>query len=184
MGKSSVNSAPTRYSRVSRYLHWGMALLFVWQFATVGARVLFPESMLDELLWGTHRPLGALLMLLVLVRLVWALLERSSRPPALNAAARFGHLALYALMVVVPLIGLIRQYGSGRAFSPFGIPLMPGFEGDRIEWMTALGSNFHGLLGWTLLVLIVGHAGMAIWHRRAGDQDALARMAPRLVRIR
>ena len=58
------------------------------------------------------------------------------------------------------------------------------FEGDRIEWMTALGSNFHGLLGWTLLVLIVGHAGMAIWHRRAGDQDALARMAPRLARTR
>lgn len=184
MGKSSIDSAPPLYSRVSRYLHWGMAILFAWQFSSVGTRVLLPDSALDELLWSTHRPLGALLMLLVVVRLVWALLERGTRPPALNAAARFGHLALYALMVMVPLIALLRQYGSGRAFSPFGIPLMSGFEGDGIEWMTALGSNFHGLLGWTLLALTVGHAGMAIWHRRVGNQDVLVRMAPRLARTR
>ena len=34
-------------------------------------------------------------------------------------------MALYLLMWAVPAIALLRQYGSGRAFAPFGIPLWP-----------------------------------------------------------
>ncbi|MFQ3789984.1 hypothetical protein [Halomonas sp. A29] len=32
--------------------------------------------------------------------------------------------------------GLLRQYGSGRAFEHFDIPLMAGFEGE-VAWMVA-----------------------------------------------
>ncbi|MDX5503091.1 MAG: cytochrome b/b6 domain-containing protein, partial [Halomonas sp.] len=74
-------------------------------------------------------------------------------------------------------LALLRQYGSGRTFEPFGIPLMPGFEGE-IEWMVAPGSLFHGVLGWVLLALIVGHVAMVMWHRRQG-QDVLGRMLVR-----
>lgn len=173
-----MNAPATHYGRFTRFLHWGMAALFAWQFITVGAHVLVPDSALDEALWATHKVNGALLMLLAIVRLAWALLDLPRRPPAVNAAATLGHLSLYLLMISIPAVALIRQYGSGRAFAPFGIPLMPGFEGE-IEWMTAVGGIFHGLLGWTLLVLIVGHVGMAIWHRRSGDEDVLVRMAGR-----
>lgn len=179
-----MDSTVAHYSRLSRHLHWGMAALFTWMFITTGVRALLPDSALEDALWPTHRPLGALLMLLVVVRLVWALVERSRRPASVSLAASLGHKALYALMVAVPALALLRQYGSGRAFSPFGIPLMPGFEGDAIEWMTAAGSNFHGLLGWTLLALAVGHAVMAIWHHRAGGEEVLARVMPRLARGR
>lgn len=165
----------TRYGRLSRALHWAMAALFAWQFASVGARVLLPDSPLDEFLWATHKPLGALLLMLGLLRLAWALWEHPRRPAALNGAARLGHLALYALMLAIPALALLRQFGSGRAFSPFGLPLMPGFDGE-IEWMTALGSALHGLLGWTLLVLLVGHITMALLHGRLGGQPVLRRM--------
>ncbi|WP_338066158.1 cytochrome b [Billgrantia endophytica] len=171
--------ATSHYGRFSRYLHWGMAALLAWQFATTGARVLAADSALDEFLWSTHRSMGALLLLLVVIRVLWALVDRANRPPAVSRAATLGHLALYALMVIVPSLALLRQFGSGRAFSPFGIPLMSGFEGESIEWMTAAGSLFHGVLGWTLLALIVGHIGMVLWHRRAGDQDVLGRMVVR-----
>lgn len=173
----------TRYGRVSRTLHWGMAALFAIQFLTAGVHFAFPDTALEAAVWGAHKPLGALLMLLVMLRLVWALVDHGRRPPSINLVASLGHLALYALMVAVPLVALLRQYGSGRAFAPFGIPLMPGFEGE-VEWMTALGGIFHGLLGWVLLALVVGHAAMAIWHRRAGDEDVLARMAPHAARGR
>ncbi|MCE8021687.1 cytochrome b [Halomonas sp. MCCC 1A11036] len=166
------------YGRVNRYLHWGMALLLAWQFTTTSVRVLLSDTALDELLWSTHRPTGFLLLALVVVRVAWAFASRASQPPALSAAARLGHLTLYGLMLVVPSVALLRQYGSGRAFEPFGIPLMPGFEGERIEWMVAAGSLFHGVLGWTLLALIVGHVAMVVWHRRNG-QDVLPRMLVR-----
>lgn len=47
-----------------------------------------------------------------------------------------------------------------------------------IEWVTAVGGIVHGLLGWGLLALIVGHLGMAILDRRMPGEDVLARMAP------
>ncbi|WP_104203304.1 cytochrome b [Billgrantia saliphila] len=173
-----MNESATHYGRVTRYLHWGMAALFVWQFASAGAHALLPDSALDEFFWPTHKLTGTLLMALAIVRLAWALIERHRRPPSVNLAATVGHLTLYALMIVIPAVALLRQYGSGRAFSPFGLPLMPGFEGE-IEWMTALGSLVHGLLGWTLLALVVGHVAMAVAHRRLGQQDVLKRMVVR-----
>ncbi|MDN3555782.1 cytochrome b [Halomonas maura] len=167
------------YGRISRLLHWGMAALFAFQFVTAGVHFAFPDTALEVAVWGAHMPLGALLMLLVVVRVLWAVIDRPQRPSALNRAATLGHLALYALMVGVPVLALLRQYGSGRAFAPFGVPLMPGFEGEEVEWMTALGGLLHGELAWALLALIAGHVGMVLWHRRMGGQDVRGRMTAR-----
>ncbi|RFA27040.1 cytochrome B [Alkalilimnicola ehrlichii] len=171
---------PERYGSVSRFLHWSMALLLIWQLATAVARILVKDSALDEFLWGTHRPVGALLMTLVLIRIAWALTNRRQRPAAVSLMARLGHVGLYALLFFVPAFALLRQYGSGRAFSPFGIPLMPGFEGERIEWMLIPANLFHSWFGWLLFALIAGHIVMVFVHRhRAGDTDVLPRMLGR-----
>lgn len=171
-----MHDSRERYGSVSRALHWGMALLILWQFLSVGARVLFEDSALDEFMWATHKPLGALLLLLVVVRIAWALSHRARRPAPVSAPAKWGHVALYAFLFAIPALGLLRQYGSGRAFEPFGIPLFRGFDG-RIDWMVEAGHWFHSSLGWTLMVLVVGHIAMAVWHRKRAEQvDVLPRM--------
>lgn len=165
------------YGRVTRILHWIMAILLAWQFTSALAHFLAEDSALDELLWGTHKSVGFLLMLLIVIRVLWALLNLRHRPPAISAAARVGHVVLYLLMILVPLVALMRQYGSGREFSPFGIRLMPGFdESLKIKWMTDLGSNFHSLLGYVLLVLALGHIAFAIKHYFAGERHITNRM--------
>jgi len=166
----------TRYGSVSRLLHWSMALIMAWQFATAGAHWLLEDTAIEKFLWGTHKTVGLLLIVLVLVRAAWSLLNRGHRPHHLSVMARLGHLALYALMVFVPLIALLRQYGSGRAFEPLGLPLMPG-TGQKVEWMMTPANLLHGWLGWLLLVLIIGHIVMVFVHRsRPEDEDVLARM--------
>ncbi len=92
--------------------------------------------------------------------------------------SRFLHWGMAdGLMFVVPIIALIRQYGSGRAFEPFGIPVFSRFESDEIEWMTDLGGPLHGELGWGLFALIAGHIFMTYWHRRHPNHtDVLPRM--------
>ena len=110
------------------------------------------------------------------MRAGWNLLNRHNRPPSVNRAAAVGHAVLYALMFLIPFIGLVRQYGSGSEFSAFGMPIMAGFEAEKIQWMIDLGRNFHSLLGWTMLVLIVGHIGMAIVHYLCGNPQVLRRM--------
>ena len=149
-----------RYGAISRLLHWGMALLFAWQFTS-----------------ATAHPVGVLLLTLVVLRAIWALANASRRPPSVSVMAKLGHLVLYGLMMVIPTIALIRQYGSGRSLEVFGFTLMSGFEGEEITWMTDLGGLLHGELGWTLLALIVGHIVMAILHRKLTHHDVLTRMA-------
>jgi len=167
-----------RYGTVSRVLHWGMAVVIVWQLLTVLARLLFDdESALYGFFWGTHRETGLLILLLVSLRGIWALLNVPRRPASVSLPAKLGHIVLYLLMIGIPSLALLRQYGSGRPFEPWGIPLMPGFEGDSIDWMTTPASLFHSWAGYLLFALIIGHVAMAIWRRRdPNKQDVLSRM--------
>lgn len=177
MSSIQLCDTPERYGFVSRVLHWGMALVLLWQFTSVVIHVLFEKTAVDKFFWGTHKSVGALLMVVILLRVLWALANLPRRPPAVSAWSITGHIALYLLMFAIPFIALLRQYGSGKAFSPFGISLMQGFdETNKIEWMIDLGSNFHGLLGWTLLVAALGHAAAALWHYLRGDRYILERM--------
>jgi len=166
-----------RYGRVSRAFHWGMSVLLGWQFASALAREFLEDTALEQFLWSTHPPMGFLIFVLLVLRAVWAVSQRAHRPPSVHWLALTGHITLYLFTFLVPFIALLRQYGSGRAFEPFGIPLFSGSEGERIDWMVSLGSLLHGELGWVLLALIIGHIGMAVWHRQAADQtDVLPRM--------
>jgi len=170
-----------RYGLVSRVLHWGMTLLLAWHFFGATCRVLLGrDSALATFVFsGTHRATGALLFTLIILRLLWVFIERRRRPAyaenLTGRLARIGHATMYALLFLVPALGLMRQYGSGRAFAPFGIPLMDN-TGVRIDWMMAPANAVHGLLGWLLLTLVLGHVVMALVHHYHMKDDTLRRM--------
>ena len=111
---TSICDSTSKYGLITRVLHWGMALLFAWQFTSALAHMLFEDTAIDEFFWGSHKPVGLVLMVLIIIRALWGLLNLKRRPPADSMAARLGHLALYVLMLVVPAVALFRQYGSGR----------------------------------------------------------------------
>ncbi len=48
----AVMDSSSRYGLVSRALHWGMALLFVWQFSSAAARVWLENTAIEGFLWG------------------------------------------------------------------------------------------------------------------------------------
>lgn len=176
------SDTPQAYGVVSRAFHWSMALLFVWQFAGILIGVVADKTPIADFFGSTHKSIGLVLLILVCLRGLWGLMNIRNRPGRaptfLGRAATMGHATLYLLMFVVPALAMLRQYGSGRAFAPFGIPLMEGFE-EKIPWMIAPASALHGLLGWILLALIIGHIAMVFVHRFAWNDSVLPRMAGR-----
>lgn len=177
-----LRDTPERYGLVSRALHWSMAALFAWQFLGVAVRsVVAEDSAPDHFFHATHSPFGFLLFLLVLIRVLWTLTSRKTRPAydrgPLGIAARAGHAALYALMIVVPLLALLRAYGTGRGLNAFGLAQIIPATGERIGWLVAPASALHGPLAWTLLVLIGGHIAMVFVHRGLLRDNVLAKMA-------
>ncbi|WP_372238759.1 cytochrome b [Neisseria meningitidis] len=116
-------------------------------------------------------------MTVITLRIVWAVANRAKRPQSDSKAAAAGHGILYLLMLAVPVIGMIRQYGSGP-LKVFGVEVMQGSP-EKIEWMANLGNTFHGNLGWLLFAAVVGHVAMIVVHRVQG-RDVLCRMTGRV----
>ena len=176
---------PQRFGLISRGLHWAMALLLVWQFAGMVAKVtLGKDAALTSVLAGAHAHVGLLLLVLAVLRCLWGWANKGRRPRhgagVMGAAAGLGHLALYTLMLVVPFLAMLRMLGNNRPFNWFGvIPLNDG-QGEKVEWMVAPASAVHGLLGWVLLVLIIGHMLMVLVHRYLWKDDVAQRMLGRM----
>lgn len=161
-----------RYGIISRLLHWTMAAGFAFMLFTV---IMWKTNEEYFSLMAYHKSVGFLLAVLIVIRLVWAAMNLTKRPPS-NLVAKLGHLALYGLMLAVPFIGLLRQYGSAKgSLAVFGVEVM-GKAPEKVEWMAQLGNAAHGKLGFILFVLAIGHIGFAIWHQIKGEK-ILNRMA-------
>lgn len=173
---------PDRYGAISRFLHWSMAVLILWQFLMMILFDIFGplEALQAVARFGPHGIVGAAVLVLVLIRGAWALFNVRRRPPQapghLGRIARAGHLGFYALMLVIPAVALLRVYGSGRGWRPYDVQLIPT-TGEEIAWMVAPGDAVHGLLSWVLLALVGGHVAMALAHHLFWKDATLQRMA-------
>lgn len=179
--------SPRAYGRISRLLHWAMALLFLWQFAGMVLKLALGWSPRDSWIVGTHTHVGFVLLVLMVVRALWAFFNMSKRPSHgtgfVARCASLGHFGLYLLMLLVPLSALLRAWANGRGFQLFNaIPILaPGethpatlnFINSTRE---SIGFSVHGLLGWLLLLLIVGHIAMVIVHQWLWRDGTLNKM--------
>lgn len=170
------------YGRITRLLHWSIAVLMLWQFIGMGLKLALGRVPVAAFFVGTHQKVGTVLFALIVLRVLWAIGNRGNRPahgdglPGL--AARAGHLALYAAMLVVPAAALLRAYGSDKPFAPFGFQIFPAQQ-PEIGWMVGVGDLVHGEGAWLLLVLITGHVMMVGIHEGMWRDGTLARMAGR-----
>lgn len=179
-GPVEWRDTPGGYGLVTRSFHWSMAGLFFWQFATAIIHWIDEESNLVDGLFWTHRTIGFLLFVLIFLRGAWGIANLRNRPghraDALGAAANLGHLLLYALMILVPALALVRSYASGRGFTWAGIEIVAA-TGVELGWLREFTNSLHGPLGWLLLVLVAGHVVMSLVHHFVFRDGTLLRMA-------
>lgn len=177
-----LRDTPQLYGIVTRILHWGMAALILWQFLGMGLRLIYGRQDWLAPFVGSHAPVGTLLFVLILLRVIWALANRHNRPPhgdgLVGKAAAIGHGLLYLLMLAISSLGLLRAWGSDRPFAPFGIPVFSA-KTPEVEWTGALAGAWHGEMAWTLLALIAGHVVMVGVHQAMWRDGTLARMVGR-----
>ena len=178
-----IKDTPQRYGTITRTIHWTMAALFVWQYAGMISKVtLGKDHGLTKALSANHAQIGTILFILIALRIIWAVMNRDSRPaqdPGLpGMLARLGHFALYALMLLVPSVALIRAWGNQRSFAPFGFEIFPARpESDVVSWAVELGGLLHGEAAWVMGVLVLGHIAMAFWHQFVLRDGLMRRIA-------
>lgn len=170
------NDTKERYGTVSRIFHWGMAVLISWQLLKLFDRINDGEHWVGQTLVPWHLSIGTLLLLLVVLRIIWAAKQRRHRPvqnPATAMLVKAGHGLLYLGMLLMPITGIMYMVGSGYGLKAFGIQLAA--EGGEVPWMVSAGS-LHSPIAWILLIMIVGHIGIALLHHFVKKDDVMRRM--------
>jgi len=171
-----------RFGAFARALHWVSAALVLAGLAAIEAADLFGRgSATRELLKLLHFQAGALIFLLTLPRLAsrfsQALPAITPTPPAWQAGlAHLTHFALYALLLALPISGVLMRQAAGHAVSilGLGLPTLIGADEATGRWLHAL----HELLGNGAIGLIAVHALAAVYHHRVSRDDTLLRMLP------
>jgi cytochrome b561 len=86
------------------------------------------------------------------------------------------HLALYALMFIIPIIGFVTFVYHGRVFNLGIFQLDLGIKKNRAIFGPT--EDIHGYLAYALFTLAGLHAFAALWHRFVLHDGVLARMWP------
>jgi len=177
-----LRNSAGRYGSPSIWLHWLMLLLIAAVYACIELRVNFPRgSDPREALKTWHFMLGIGVLALALVRLVVNLRDPAPAiqpdPGGLQKLlARGAHLALYVLMIGMPVIGWLILSAEGKPVPFFGLELPPliGPDEARAEAI----EDFHKTAGTVGYWLIGLHAAAALYHHYIRRDDTLVRMLP------
>lgn len=172
-----------RYGAWFIAMHWLMLALLVAVYATIELREFYPRgSAIREGLKTWHFMLGLTVFGLVFVRLALRLAGRTPRiepAPALwqQRLAALVHLALYAFMLAMPLLGWLSLSADGEPVTYLGLPL-PALVGPN-EGLAESFEDIHETVGTIGYYLVGLHAAAALFHHYFLRDNTLVRMLPR-----
>lgn len=179
----NLPSAPVaRYSRRARWFHW-LAFAFVaLAYLLINLRGSFAKGSDGRTLsFQGHMLAGLVVLALVLPRLLHRL--RNAAPPITPPLAawdavlsRITHVALYAFLIVQPLLGLLTVFSGGHGVGiPWTSLQIPSPMTANRALSDQLG-NIHGWIG-TIFYYVIGlHILGALWNHFVRRDDTLRRM--------
>jgi cytochrome b561 len=139
-----------------------------------------------------HLSFGVTIAVLVLLRIIWRLMNTTPAEEAGTAlehkAARLGHYALYAIMIIMPVTGYLGTGVATEFFFIFDIEKFPNTWVFTQVIQEGLGISFEAfekpidfihkdILGaWLVWMLIAGHVMAALYHHFVRKDRTLKKM--------
>lgn len=172
-----------RYGSPSVAMHWLMLLLLAAVYACIELRGMYPRgSDMRELLKTWHFMLGLGVFALVFVRVALRLaagaapLIRPALPVWQARLAALMHLALYAFLLAMPLLGWLALSAAGKPIPFFGLQLPPLLAADKA--LAGSLEEIHETIGTIGYYLVGLHAAAALFHHYWTRDNTLLRMLP------
>ena len=182
--KPAPSTEVSSYGRVVAAFHWliGLALLGQIVFGFLLDDLAPRNTPARASVINLHKSSGLVLLALIVLRLAWRLAHAAPPWPASMSfaeqrAARLGHSALYACMLVLPLAGYIASNFSKYGVKFFGIALKPW--GADIPAVYAFFNGLHVVTAFVFTALIAGHVLIALKHAFIDHDGVFARIWPR-----
>ena len=183
---SDASPEPRRYTATAMLLHWLSALLVAGLLALGWYMADLPLTPQRLKLYNWHKWAGVSVLALTLLRLLW---RWTPRPPALPAElvartpawqqrlAALTHVALYGLLLVVPLIGWAYSSAAGFSVVWFGVLPLPDLL-PKDKALAELVKPWHAVAAFSLGALVVLHLAAALKHQFVDKDGLMRRMWP------
>ena len=182
-----LRNTPQSYGAIPKSLHWlTVALVIIaWLLGTFGDEL--PRGAARSTGLFIHISAGVAVLILLVVRLGWRLLDRPPPPETtpfgswLEFLGKVTHVALYALLAATPIVGIILQFARGDALPLFGLgEIASPWVRDR-AFARSL-KEVHETLYNILMILAAFHALAAMAHHWVLRDRTLDRMLPKIAR--
>lgn len=175
-----------KWGAISQGFHWLMALFIITMFILGWEMADMAFSPQKFKLYSWHKSLGIIILALVTLRLLWRSINVTPALPKhmhrLEKLAAYGaHIALYGLMLAMPLTGWLMSSSGGLTVNVFGwveVPDLVGVDAD----LSATLKRVHYWLGWAFVGFLSAHISAALFHHFVHRDNVLASMLPFLKR--
>lgn len=171
-----------RYTAPARAMHWLVVLILAVSIP-VGLWMVYLEPA-DEAfklrLYNIHESLGVTVFVVVVLRLIYRRLVPppplpEGTPALIHLAAGVTHMALYALLLIQPVLGFLGTNAWGFPFRWFGLFGVPSPIG-RQETLAPILSALHWWGAAALILLVGGHLTGVAYHMLIRRDGLLRRM--------
>ncbi|HAU5604135.1 TPA: cytochrome b561 [Citrobacter koseri] len=170
-----------KYTSLQIGIHWLVFLLVIVTYCAMELRGFAPRSYRPWINM-VHVSCGMTILVLMVTRLL-VRLKYPAPPivpkpkPMVTGMAHLGHLVIYLLFIVLPIIGLVMMYNRGNPWIAFGL-VMPHASDANFEVVDML-KTWHITLAKLGYFVIGLHAAAALIHHYVWKDNTLLRMMPR-----
>jgi cytochrome b561 len=173
-------AAPVVYSLTARAAHWITAALVIIAFFIGLTMLQVDRGPLQNQLFDWHRSLGATILLITALRLLWRLGHPApplppDTPGWIEVSAWLSHRLLYAFLLILPIIGWLGSSAFGAPVHFYGLFDLPALIGPDKSLAHILFA-IHIWGAFTLAALVVLHIGAALYHLLVRRDSVFRRM--------
>lgn len=173
-----------RYDNTAILLHWLVAVLIFIAFPLGIYMHDLPLSPAKLQYFSYHKWLGITVLMIAMLRILWRI---THTPPPLPVTtpqwevtvSHLTHLALYGLLVLIPISGWLMSSAKGFQTVWLGILPLPDLV-DKDKAMGELLTSVHQMLNVALLLLVGLHIAAVIKHSLLDRDRILDRMLPKV----
>lgn len=181
-----MTSTSQYYTRTAQVLHWLMAVIFIaaWFIGFYSGNFLSYD--VDGNFKGQvitlHKNIATTIIFLVLIRLFWRYTHPvpqlpDTMSPLMKVLAHLGHLALYLMLLALPISGCLFSWSAGHPAPVLYLFEIPRLVQDNPE-LLAIVKPVHIYLSWFAGFLLIGHIAAALKHHFI-DKDNILRSMTR-----
>lgn len=178
------NTDSIYYTRTAQVLHWVMAAIFIvaWVIGFYSGNFLSYD--VDGSFKGgvitLHKNIATVIIFLFVIRLLWRYTHPApklpdSMSPLMKGFAHLGHLALYLMLIALPVTGCLYSWSAGHPAPVLYLFEIPRLVEENPE-ILAIVKPLHIYLSWFVGFLIVGHVAAALKHHFIDKDHVLISM--------